>query len=925
MQMVRTIFLVLFLMIQSGTALLAQDRSNRGKEFWLGYGHNVMFNANAGNNSQTFVLYISTVLPATVVVSIPGNGWSQTVVIPANSVDASVVIPKSGLQDARLTGEGIFNRGIHVKADVHVVLNAHQYGLNSSGAMMVMPTETYGYNYYSVNCKQVSNVDYSHSWFYVVAPEDNTRIEVIPSGTTESGRPAGQPFTVDLKRGEVFNVFGKRLRFDSGVDMTGSKILSIAGSDGKCHPVAVFSGSSRNTLCFGNGGDIMQQQVFPSNTWGTRYLTYHTLANANSDLVTPFLNIYRVFVQDPSTVVKRNGTVMTGLINNFYYEFSSDAGDYIEADKPILVAQFMPSSNACASDATNPYGDPEMFYLSPFEQGVKNVTFYKTRNQYIDFNYVSLLLPAAGISSLRVDGKTVDPLNVIRHPIKNDYAVAVVRLLGAAGQHNVSCDSAFNGMVFGLGYYESYGYNVGTLVNNLNAYANIKNTKSILPGVDSFTCINTPFKASIKVAYKLNRIHWKFSKATGLNIKVDSIINNPIPVDSTLVFGRKYYGYTIATDLRFSGAGNHAIPITYASIDLDNCSKTEDTVIQVLVKDGPRPVITAPGVVCMGKETSFTGTNNGQGFNLVSHQWDFPDGSQGNARSVKKIFTAAGNKSIRYAVATDNGCTADTVTNVIVVDLSAVAVTKNGKPCVDSTIQFVSSIPSGSNTGATWFWDFGDGQRFSSKSSHLALHAYKKPMNGFSVRHWIAFDQGCTSDTVFHPMTSINIAPMISAGPDLYIKKGTAAPLQASIPNPSQYQFVWSPSTYLDQANLLNPLCKPELDMIYVVRAIDRQTLCTASDTLQVIVLSAVDIPNTFTPNGDGINDTWKIQFLAQYKKCRMEVYNTAGQIIYQSEGYAVAWDGTRNGVPMPAGTYYYVIDLGDGSKRRTGYVTILR
>ena len=198
-------------------------------------------------------------------------------------------------------------------------------------------------------------------------------------------------------------------------------------------------------------------------------------------------------------------------------------------------------------------------------------------------------------------------------------------------------------------------------------------------------------------------------------------------------------------------------------------------------------------------------------------------------------------------------------------------------------------------------------------------------MTGFSVRHWIAFDQGCTSDTVLHAISSINNAPMISAGPDRYIKKGSAAQLEASIPNPSQYQFVWSPSTYLDNANLINPLCKPELDMIYVVQAIDRQTLCSARDTLQVIVLSAVDIPNTFTPNGDGINDTWKILFLAQYRNCVMEVYNTAGQIIFQSEGYAVAWDGNRNGAPMPAGTYYYVIDLGDGSKRRTGYVTILR
>ncbi|MFN5020861.1 MAG: gliding motility-associated C-terminal domain-containing protein, partial [bacterium] len=359
--------------------------------------------------------------------------------------------------------------------------------------------------------------------------------------------------------------------------------------------------------------------------------------------------------------------------------------------------------------------------------------------------------------------------------------------------------------------------------------------------------------------------------------------------------------------------------------DLDNCSKTEDTVIHVQVKEGPKPAITAPGVVCMGKEASFTGSNNTQGFNVVSHQWDFPDGSQSNARSVKKIFTVAGNKTIRYAVITDNGCMADTMTTVLVVDLSKVAVTKNGKPCVDSTIQFVSSIPSGSNAGATLFWDFGDGQQFSSKTSHRALHAYTKAMTGFSVRHWIAFDQGCTSDTVSHLMSSINNAPMINAGPDRYIKKGNAAPLEASIPNPSQYQFVWSPSTYLDQLNLLNPLCKPELDINYVVQAIDKQTLCAARDTVQVIVLSAVDIPNTFTPNGDGINDTWKIQFLAQYKNCTMEVYNTSGQIIFQSEGYTTAWDGTRNGVPMPTGTYYYVIDLGDGSKRRTGYVTILR
>ena len=110
MQMDRRIFLIMFLLMQFGMALFAQDRSNRGKEFWLGYGHNVMFNANVGNNSQTLVLYISTTPPATVVVSILGNGWSQTVVIPANSVDASVRIPQTIFQEARITGEGNLSR-----------------------------------------------------------------------------------------------------------------------------------------------------------------------------------------------------------------------------------------------------------------------------------------------------------------------------------------------------------------------------------------------------------------------------------------------------------------------------------------------------------------------------------------------------------------------------------------------------------------------------------------------------------------------------------------------------------------------------------------------------------------------------------------------------------------------------------------------
>jgi gliding motility-associated-like protein len=92
-----------------------------------------------------------------------------------------------------------------------------------------------------------------------------------------------------------------------------------------------------------------------------------------------------------------------------------------------------------------------------------------------------------------------------------------------------------------------------------------------------------------------------------------------------------------------------------------------------------------------------------------------------------------------------------------------------------------------------------------------------------------------------------------------------------------------------------------------------------------VKVLLKPVVPNTFTPNGDGYNDRWDIKDLNQYVGCVVEVYNTAGALIFRSTGYGQPWDGTSNGKPVPAGTYYYVIDPKNGRSRIAGYVTVLR
>jgi gliding motility-associated-like protein len=86
-----------------------------------------------------------------------------------------------------------------------------------------------------------------------------------------------------------------------------------------------------------------------------------------------------------------------------------------------------------------------------------------------------------------------------------------------------------------------------------------------------------------------------------------------------------------------------------------------------------------------------------------------------------------------------------------------------------------------------------------------------------------------------------------------------------------------------------------------------------------------LNIPNAFTPDGDGTNDVWNLRSLSQFENCKVEIFNQWGSLMFRSNGYKTPWDGKYNGEPAPAGAYYFVIDLGNGENKYTGTVTIIR
>jgi len=102
-------------------------------------------------------------------------------------------------------------------------------------------------------------------------------------------------------------------------------------------------------------------------------------------------------------------------------------------------------------------------------------------------------------------------------------------------------------------------------------------------------------------------------------------------------------------------------------------------------------------------------------------------------------------------------------------------------------------------------------------------------------------------------------------------------------------------------------------------------------ETYTVIVNRADAVPqaivpsNIITPNGDGKNDTWVVPGLDQYPNNSVKVFDRAARLVYSKDNYNNDWDGTFKGSPVNEDTYYYLIDLGNGSLKLKGFISILR
>lgn len=163
--------------------------------------------------------------------------------------------------------------------------------------------------------------------------------------------------------------------------------------------------------------------------------------------------------------------------------------------------------------------------------------------------------------------------------------------------------------------------------------------------------------------------------------------------------------------------------------------------------------------------------------------------------------------------------------------------------------------------------------------------------------------------------------------PDQSIPLGSSVQLDAR----GAVMYTWTPNDgSLSNPNINNPVATPSVTTTYAVVAFDSLG-CRNIDSVTIEVESedGVFIPSAFTPDGDGLNDLFRVARKGSYTLLEMNVYDRWGQRVYHHEGDdRSGWDGTFNGQPAIMGTYYYVCILSDRNRMEKavkGDVTLIR
>ena len=187
----------------------------------------------------------------------------------------------------------------------------------------------------------------------------------------------------------------------------------------------------------------------------------------------------------------------------------------------------------------------------------------------------------------------------------------------------------------------------------------------------------------------------------------------------------------------------------------------------------------------------------------------------------------------------------------------------------------------------------------------------------------IVKNDSCADDTTASVVIKVLPLPIVSAGNDTIIFKGESVKLKGI----GSGSPLWTTNSYIDSVAIFTPSVSPDQSSWCFLTVKDSNSCVNKDSVFITVTVKQFNgiVTNLFTPNGDGINDTWYIQDIFQYPDNEVSVYNIYGDLVFSKKGYANDWQGTYNGSALPDGTYYYIVKFDNSDKKIKGSLDIFK
>ena len=272
------------------------------------------------------------------------------------------------------------------------------------------------------------------------------------------------------------------------------------------------------------------------------------------------------------------------------------------------------------------------------------------------------------------------------------------------------------------------------------------------------------------------------------------------------------------------------------------------------------------------------------------------------------IFTTPSNLIYSVVGTTIHGCKDSITVPVVVYDSVATSISDDTSICRGDYAQLVATAGIKFRWIPTQYVD--DPTSYRPRVNPIANTTYTVYIT----------ENECFMDTLTVSVRVVQL-PQLNLPPDVTIIAGQSYQLYANYGDSANRSFLtnflWTPAdTTLTCSTCPRPIATPTATTTYSVVATTREG-CAGSGRVTIKLLcdgSQAFIPNTFTPNGDGVNDRFYVSGIGLTRVSKMAIYNRWGELVYDGNGKAndpgAGWDGTYGGQVLAPDVFVYVVEV---------------